>query len=82
MPEVALVELPPGHRVSRSGHRIRLGHTKERVLVEDKDVSASLEDSMRSTQSRQPAANWLRLASVEKGDGRDDDHTNNNLRHC
>ena len=65
MPDVAFVELPPGHWVSVYGQRIHLGHTKERVLVEDKDVSASLEDSMRSAQSRQSAANWVRLASVD-----------------
>ena len=71
-PEVALVELPPDHRVSMHGQRIHLGHTKERVLVEDKDVSASLEDSMRSAQSRQSAANWLRLASVEVDENGDE----------
>ena len=65
MPEVALVELPPSHRVSSDDQRMPLGHTKERVLVKDKDVSAGLEDRVCSTQSRQSATNWHRSASVE-----------------
>lgn len=51
MPDVALVELPPeAQRVSVCSEECRTsGHTKEGILVENKDVSASLEDGMGST---------------------------------
>jgi hypothetical protein len=59
MPDVALVELPPeAQRVSGCSEECRMrGDTKEGILVEDKDVSASLEDGVGSTQPGQTTSN-------------------------
>jgi hypothetical protein len=88
MPDVALVELPPeGQRVSIGSEGCRMtGDTKEGILVEDEDVSSSLENGMGSAQPGQTTANyrvsasststkrWRRGAMTRR-------HTNNDLGH-
>jgi hypothetical protein len=88
MPDVALVELPPeAQRVSVRSEECRMrGDTKEGILVEDKDVSPSLEDGMCSTQPGQTTANYRVSASSTsnkrwRGGAMTPRHTNNDLGH-
>jgi hypothetical protein len=71
MPDVALVELPPeAQRVSIGSEDCRMsGDTKEGILVENKDVSSSLEDGMGSTQPGQTTANYRVSASSTSNKG-------------